>query len=317
LPAKPSLNTPSLDQPVPAADGDPTYRVRHSLHASIFYDFCRFLCRLTPMWYRYLFARGIANLSTLVDRRLLQLKADHLRKMFPRWPDARCRRAARDSYRNFSRFMVERAMAIENDARLVDYLVCQDEGRHQILDSLRGSGAILLSGHLANWELGGAFLSRRGLPVAVVAKAESDAIDRWQVQYRSRFQITTIPVGEDAMSLLPAIRFLRGGGLLAIMGDLHVSGPAETVQFCGLEARFPSGWAVLARAANTPVVPSFMLPTTDGRYRVVAGTPFWLSAFEPEHCVRLAVQHFADLLGPHVLANPSWWFLFRPCFVSR
>src|SRR5690606_2315108 len=56
-----------------------------------------------------------------------------------------------------------------------------------------GHGAVLVTGHLGNWEIGGAALAARGLPLDVVAQRQANPLfDRAVVRARERLGMRVI-----------------------------------------------------------------------------------------------------------------------------
>src|SRR5205809_472105 len=62
------------------------------------------------------------------------------------------------------------------------------DGWHLVEERLAaGRGLMLASGHVGNWELGGAYLAARGLPISAVARHMANPlVDRYLTQTRER-----------------------------------------------------------------------------------------------------------------------------------
>jgi KDO2-lipid IV(A) lauroyltransferase len=297
----------------------------HSLDSVLAYQFGRWLCRWFPAWYCYLFARGVASLSTLVDRRLLAVKVEHYRHLFPDRAPHQWRQMARECYRCYSAGVVDMLMGADIAPRRIHEFISGHDGEEHFLAAQQaGRGVLLLSAHIGSWELGGTYLGQLGFPVAVVSKSERGSLERYRASYRQRGGAKTLIVGRDLLSLLPAVRHLEQGGTLVMMGDVLLGGPSVTVPFAGQVARFPSGWVHLAAASGATVLPCFLLPDREqarcGRYRI---------RIEPGYLVHRcqggardaassdAVGRYAAMLERHVRAHPTHWFAFRPLFEPR
>ena len=56
-----------------------------------------------------------------------------------------------------------------------------------------GRGALLVTGHLGNWELGGSYFAARGVPVDAIARHMSNRVfERYLTRVRERFGVTVV-----------------------------------------------------------------------------------------------------------------------------
>lgn len=131
----------------------------------------------------------------------------------------------------------------------------------------QGKGLILVTGHLGNWELGGAYLAARGLPIDAVARHMANPLfDRYLTATRQRIGMTVVH-DEDAVRRVP--RSLRGGRAVAFLVDQGAIGLASTwVPFFGRYAKTPRGPAVFALRLGSPVVFGVALRQPSGRYQL-------------------------------------------------
>lgn len=113
-------------------------------------------------------------------------------------------------------------------------------------------GAILLSGHLGNWEwlaLGCAL--RIGTPLDVIIKNQrSSPVEQFLVTMRTRFGNRML----DAGNVRAIFRALRNGEVLAILGDQAASAEDIRVPFFGAEVPTFEGTARLALATRSPIL---------------------------------------------------------------
>lgn len=143
-----------------------------------------------------------------------------------------------------------------------------------------GRGLILVTGHLGNWELGGAYLAARGVPLdAIVRGMENPLFDRYLTSTRQRIGMHVV---HDAEAVRRTPRALRGGRAVAFLADQGVKGLASTfVPFFGRPAKTPRGPAVFALRLQAPIVFGVALRQPGGRYRM---------SFEP-----ITVQDTGDM----------------------
>ena len=131
----------------------------------------------------------------------------------------------------------------------------------------RGKGLILVSGHLGNWELGGAYLAARGVPMQAVARyMENPLFDRYLTRTRERIGMRIVH-DDEAVRRVP--RSLREGNAVAFLVDQGAVGLASIwVPFFGRLAKTPRGPAVFALRLDAPVVFGAAIRQPSGRFRL-------------------------------------------------
>ena len=122
----------------------------------------------------------------------------------------------------------------------------------------RGRGVFILTGHLGCWELLGAWLARelrgRGLDGlgVVTGTVHNPPVDRLLQDRRRRLGMTVLP---REAGVGPLLRYLRAGGIVAILQDQHTRTRNLDVPFFGEPAPTPVGLARLALRYDIPVLP--------------------------------------------------------------
>ncbi|HSQ32318.1 MAG TPA: lysophospholipid acyltransferase family protein [Gemmatimonadaceae bacterium] len=187
---------------------------------------------------------------------------------FPDRSAAEIERIARAAYANLGRTSVETAILPSYGRdQIVDLF--EDVQGWSIVEALlsRGKGLIAVTGHLGNWELGGAYVAARGLPIDAVARHMANPLfDRYLTRTRQRIGMSVVH-DEDAVRRVP--RSLRGGRVVAFVVDQGAVGLASTwVPFFGRYAKTPRGPAVFALRLDTPVVFGVALRRPSGRFQL-------------------------------------------------
>jgi len=190
----------------------------------------------------------------------------HVAAAFPSLPESEVTRIARESYEHLGRTSIETALVPSFDRSRVLGLFEEVEGWSIVEERLaRGKGLILVSGHLGNWELGGAYLAARGLPLEVVARHMANPLfDGYLTRTRRRIGMNVVH-DEDAVRRVP--RLLRRGGGVAFLVDQGVVGLASIwVPFFGRMAKTPRGPAVFALRLGAPIVFGVAIRRPNGRF---------------------------------------------------
>ena len=136
-------------------------------------------------------------------------------------------------------------------------------GRSQVLDVLAdlaaaGRGVFILTGHLGCWELLGGWLARElaarglnGLGV-VTGTIRNPPVDKLLQGRRRGLGMTVLPREAGAG---PLIRYLRSGGIVAVLQDQNTRVQNLEVPFFGEPAPTPAGLARLVMRYGIPVLP--------------------------------------------------------------
>jgi Kdo2-lipid IVA lauroyltransferase/acyltransferase len=150
--------------------------------------------------------------------RPLRVRADvveqHLRRSFPDRDEAWVRRVAAESYAHLGR----EGMSLLRLSRLGREQILEvttiDEGLAELQAAVdAGSGAVVATGHLGNWEVAGAALAARGIPLDAVAQRQSNPyFDGLINRARARLGVRVIPRGGASAAALAAVRGRTGGG---------------------------------------------------------------------------------------------------------
>lgn len=199
-----------------------------------------------------------AVLGTVAGSVLRMRRADvdrHLEWAFPDWDRRRRDRVARASYRHLAR---EAVMLF----RLGGWSSARVRERTEVLglDAVRTAvdergGALVLTGHLGNWEIGGAALAAHGVPIDVVAKGMANPdFERELFGTRERLGMRVVEMGDAPRRVL---RALRRGRVVAIVGDQNAHRNGVFVPFFGRLAASARGPGTFALRTGVPVFVGF------------------------------------------------------------
>jgi len=227
---------------------------------------------------------------------------------FPELSAAAVKELARQSYRHLGRSSIETALlASIGKAGLVD-LVETLEGWEIVERELaRGKGLIFVSGHMGNWELGGAYIAARGVPLdAIVRGMANPLFDAWLNEGREELGITVV---HDSEAVRRTPRSLRAGRAVGFIADQGVLGLASTfVPFFGRPAKTPRGAAVFALRFEVPVIFVVALRKPNGRFRIVFERVEIAGTGDRDRDVDAIVAKYTQLLEKWVRVAPEQYF---------
>ena len=223
---------------------------------------------------------------------------------------------------NFAWCLSERYERLATD-RTFDISVEGGETWHQLLDS--GRGFILLSAHLGNWEAGSMSPSNReGRRVHVVREAETDpkaqAFIRELIDRQAKGLYITHFAVDDAHLGMAMLEALRDAEIVALQGDRPRTGgrAIEIPLFGGRPFPLPVGPAALARAAEVPLVPVFIVREGRRRYRSFLRPPIEVAVSGDRKAdLSVAIGRFGAELEAAIRRDPHQWFCFRKIWPER
>ncbi len=177
-----------------------------------------------------------------------------------------------------------------------------------------GRGTLLLTAHMGNPEAGAIGLGTHFEPVHVLYWRDRFATaEEFRTRMRLRGNVHGIPVDASPFSVVPALRVLEAGGIVAAHGDRDFNDQGWPIEFFGAVAKFPPGPFLLAARAEALVVPTFFLLTRKRGFRVLYEEPMQVSGNgSVEARAREAMRRWAAILERRVREVPEQWYCFYP-----
>jgi len=215
---------------------------------------------------------------------------------------------ARESYRHLGRSFVETALLDSIGRDGLQKLVETVEGWEEIEDVMsKGRGAVLVTGHIGNWELAGSYVAARGIPLDAIVRGMANPLFDAYINHTREVMGMTVVHDSDAVRRTP--RSLRGGRAVAFVADQGVLGLASTfVPFFGRPAKTPRGAAVFALRFDVPVVFVVALRQPNGRYRIIVERIEAPQTGDRDRDVDAIVARFTQHLEKWVRAVPAQYF---------
>lgn len=188
---------------------------------------------------------------------------------FPELPASEVKSLAKQSYENLGRTSLEAAlMERRTPADLIALFDRVDGWEHMDAAMRGGQGALLVTGHLGNWELGGSYFAARGVPVDAIARHMSNRVfERYLTRVRERFGVKVV---FDEHAVRHTSRSVRANRVVGFLSDQGVAGLASTyVPFFSRLAKTPRGPAVFALKLGVPMVFTVAVRQPSGKYRLI------------------------------------------------
>lgn len=233
---------------------------------------------------------------------------EQLSAAFPERSGEWVRSTAGRCYRHFGREIatIARLAHVGADALLGRMRGSEEALRLHDTATGRRGGAIIVAGHLGNWEVAGAFLAAAGLDMAAVVKRQrNDAFNRRLLHTRRGLGIEPIYM-QDARTRIP--QALREGKTVALVADQDAGDRGIFVPFLGRPASTFRGPARLSLSQNVPLF--FGAAVRDGdSYRGIL-EPVEAPESGPEGEAELT-RRWVARLDAHVRRLPDQYFWFH------
>ena len=227
---------------------------------------------------------------------------------FPDMPAPEIKSVAKQAYQNLGRTSIEAAlMAERTPADLIAQFDCVDGWEHMEAAVQRGQGALLVTGHLGNWELGGSYIAARGVSVDAIARHMSNRVfERYLTRVRERFGVKVV---FDEHAVRHTSRSVRANRVVGFLSDQGVAGLASTfVPFFSRLAKTPRGPAVFALKLGVPMVFTVAVRLPSGKYRLIVEPIEVAYTGDREADTIALVAHYTARLEYWVRQYPGQYF---------
>lgn len=227
---------------------------------------------------------------------------------FPEFDEETVKATARASYESLGRTAIEAALLPKLGQRGVLDLFAQVDGwEHLAAAREAGRGAIIVTGHLGNWEVGGSYVAARGVPIDGVARhMENPLFENFLTSTREGLGMRVV---WDAEAARRTPRSLRENRVVALISDQGALGLASTyVPFFGRPAKTPRGPAVLGLRLGVPLLFATSIRRPDRRFHLTFEPIPVADTGDREADVHTIVATYTGMLEAWVRRFPGQYF---------
>ena len=261
-----------------------------------------------PLWFVYFAAGTLGEINFIFSHRSRRGIYANLKHVLPpetswfrRWRDARL------AFRNFAYSIVDFFRIPLMDRTNMDRFVHEIRGLEYLKDAMdAGKGGIYVTIHMGSWELAGAYLGLRGVPLSIVALPHKDPrIDQIFVRVRQESGMEVVPVGGALAKMEDALRRARFTALLA---DRDVTGKGPILPFFGEPCHMPDGHAKLALRTGAWLYPARVYRRRNWELCIDIRPPIIPDpAVDTEESLTLrCISHLEEFIR----SKPQQWFSF-------
>lgn len=232
-------------------------KFKHLVEYLFLVTFC-IIVRSLPLKINFFIINIIADITFFVFKIRRKVVIENLKIAFGNSKSLKeIHKIARNVYKNFGKTVIEVILLDKYSFKKLKRIV--KIYNKEIIDKAlsRGKGAIIVSGHLGNWELMGVSLLAFGYPVSfVVGRQKNELVDSLLNSFRKNKGINLIPRDK---SMKEVLRRLKNNELVAILSDQSAIG-GISVNFFGKPASTPQGAARFALKADAGLICAVGVP---------------------------------------------------------
>ena len=290
-----------------------------SLNQFIYLFLFQFCSTLIPRSVQKFFSVVIGDLFYL----LMKKTRVHVRKNIEgmsrgRWSKEKINVLTRKTFQNYGQYLLDYMVMHRLSPSNKDRWVEEEVGAGYMMEALlAGKGAICITPHLGNWEIGGLLFSFKGGKLNVLTLDERDLDTRsFREEMRRRKGIKNLyinPKDDSPMAILDAVKALRRNEIVAMLGDRIESQRTMVFNFFGRKTAFPIGVAMLAMATEAPVLPVFVVMERNRKYKGIIESPIYFnpsSREDRETVIRGGMERLIKIFEGYIEKYPDQWYNF-------
>jgi phosphatidylinositol dimannoside acyltransferase len=271
--------------------------------------------RWLPERFTYGAARFFGDIAARISKKKGQVTKNLARITGKDADSDEVQRLVKEAYRSYARYWLETFRLVREDREFfLDRF--RSPTQNNLFDvTKRGKGAIVVVGHLGNWDAAGAWVGASGFSLVTVAEVlRPRRMFDFFAEHRARLGMTIYPAEKGVTARLA--QAVEDGAIVAILGDRDLKGTGPEVSFFGEAANFPRGAAQIA--LETGVAPCvaavYSVTHPDGKRGWVAEItePVELPEEGGEEAIARLTQSLATELEKAIAKRPEEWHVFQP-----
>ena len=238
-----------------------------------------------------------------------KLILENLERVYPHSSELWRKDIRSEVYKNIAWTLAETLALQKNQAQALDWVKVKNE---KIINDLmrQNHGALLLSGHFGNWELGASWLTqnaiKHGHKMYVIYQAIHDKdIDEYLIKMREDYGLVML---DKNISVMKISHLLKDGAHIILLND--VSGESRLrVPFMGVDSTNMPGHALMAMLSGCAVVPLCIFRDAPFEHELEIFEPLEFPDIKNhEERLNLITLEMNKAVEKFIRMRPSQWF---------
>jgi Kdo2-lipid IVA lauroyltransferase/acyltransferase len=269
------------------------------------------LAKIVPLRGCYFIAELIARTWYLFAARDKMAMRNNLRTVLGSEVSAKeIERHILSIFRNFAKYLVDFFRFPRFSEEYITTNICV-EGRENLDRCIsEGKGAIAVTVHLGNWELGAALVGGMGYKLSAIALQHANKrINDFFTNQRSINGVRSIPTGT---SVRGCFKSLAKNEVIAIAADKDYTSTGVRVEFFGKKALLPKGAAVISLRTGAPIVFTLLTREEGDKFKLRFEKPVKPEPTgDSEGDIRRLMAEYVKYFEKYIRAYPDQWYAFR------
>lgn len=272
------------------------------------YLFGQFFVQRLPLALSYKLAGFVSDIhyyASVRDRRNVK---NNLKVILP--DSKEIPRLSREVFRNFAKYLVDFFYLSKkiSPEYIRDHITIKN--LHYLSDVLKnGKGAIILTAHVGNWELGGFVISHLGYPMIAVALPHKErSINNLFNSQRESHGMTIVP---NNLAIRECIKGLRNNRSVALLGDRDFNAMGEVMDFFGKKTRIPKGAAAFSLKTGAGVIPAFLTRDHEDHFTLEFEKPIFSEENAGEDAAKKMMEEYIKNIEGAIRRHPTQWYMFQ------
>lgn len=242
---------------------------------------------------------------------------ESLKTAYPEINPTEAKKLGRAAWKNIGRNLFELVHWMGWSREKIAGQPARVEGWENVEKALaRGKGVLVVTAHLGNWELLGAFMSSRHETSGVAQQLYDPRFDA--ILTRFRMDKLGAAIIKRGMALRGILEALKDNRLILALLDQDTGQDGVFVPFFGKLAWTQSGVARIAQKTGAALVPAFLVRGADGRFEVHAEKEIEVPhSGDKEKDVVEATRRITEVIEKYVRAYPDQWVWMHERWKTR
>lgn len=265
-------------------------------------DFCYFIAKILAGGYFYCSEKDrdaiIYNLSPIIK--------DETERY----------RIARDAFVNFAYYLVDFFRYAKLNKAFIEKYV-KVSGRECLDEYIsKNKGVVALTGHLGNYEMGGAVTALIGYSIYAVALPHKDKrTDAFFNRQRERAGLKVIPTGA---AVKRCFSLLNNGEMIVFLADRNFSGGGVKFKMFSKNVFISRGAFFFALKTGAYILPCFFIREKKKFYRLIFEKPLAYNYDSPDMAGEetRVIKEYICVMERYIRMYPEQWYMFQKYWVE-
>jgi len=277
----------------------------------LLYHIGEFLAVSLPLKTGYAITKTICLLKYLFSKQDRTAVRGNLKAILPQEKASVIEKYTRGVFLNFGKYLLEFFRFNKIDRKFLEENVTID-GLKNMDDALSDkNGAIIVAGHIGNYELGAAALGLLGYKVNAVALVHKyKKINDFFNNRRLAKGVRIFPIGKEA--IWNCLEAFKRNEIVCLLSDRDFTNGGIEIEFLGRTTIIPKGPAAFSLKRKTPIVPAFAIRLGDNKFHFFMTTPIrYTPCADMDKDIYELTKLYLKQIEKVILEYPDQWYMFR------